>query len=172
MSILRIAGLLIAVGVIFTVWDYKNWRIEETKNYGHGWAENREVAPAQKLKEVYTNAPLKFRIKYPEGWDAGEMTFRDPSGRVKMQVRVEKDARDFSAIADEMAEGVTRDRSYINTETASLTVLTWEGARETKQVAMAKKNDRLYKITVTCESGVWKFWFATLEEIYRSLVLL
>ena len=170
MSILL--GLLISLGMMFAVWDWRQWRIAETKNYGQGWAENKEVAPAQKLEGVYTNKRLKFRIKYPGDWKTSGMTFSEPAGKVKMVITVEKDTRDLPIIIDKMAEGVTKPRDYINTESASVVVLTWGGVRETKQVAIAKKEDRLYKIEVTCESGIWKSWGATFEEIYRSLVLL
>ncbi len=160
MSILL--GLLISLGMIFAIWDWRQWRIAETKNYGQGWEENREVAPAQKLEGVYTDRLLKFRIRYPQ----------DREAKAKIKVIVEKDIRDLSVIADEMAGGITQERNYINTESVSLVILTWAGARETKQVALAKKEDRLYKIEVTCENGIWKSWSATFEEVYRSLVLL
>ena len=172
-SILRLTvGALIVGGMMFTVWDWREWKIAETKDYGHGWAENREVAPAQKLEGVYTNKLLKFRLKYPSDWKVEGMTFSEPGGGVKMVVTVEEDARDLPTIADKMAEGVTQARGYINTDSASLVILTWGGPRETKQVAIAKKGDRVYKIEVTCESGAWKSWSATLEQIYRSVVLL
>ncbi|KKU01650.1 MAG: hypothetical protein UY06_C0052G0005 [Candidatus Amesbacteria bacterium GW2011_GWA2_47_70] len=170
--LLLVVGSLLIVGIGFTVWDYKLWRIEETKNYGQGWEENKGVAPAQKLAGVYTNKLLKFRIKYPQDWEAKDMTFSEPFGRAKITVTVEKDTRDLPIIADEMAGGITRERNYINTESASLVILTWAGVKETKQVALAKKEDRLYKIEIICESGIWKAWSATFEEIYRSLVLL
>lgn len=160
MSILL--GLLVSMGMMFTVWDWRQWRIAETNNYGHGWEENREVAPAKKLGRVYTDKLLKFRIRYPQDWGA----------KAKIRVTVEKDTRDLPVIADEMAGGITQERNYINTESANLVVLTWKGVSETKQVAIAKKGDRLYKIEVTCESGIWKSWSATFEEVYRSLVLL
>jgi len=155
-------GALIGAGMIFTVWDWRQWRIAETKNYGQGWEENRGVAPAQKLAGVYTNKLLKFRIRYPQDWGA----------KAKIKVTVKKDTRDLPVIADEMAKGITQERGYINTESASLVILTWAGVRETKQVALAKKEDRLYKIEVICESGIWKSWSATFEQVYRSLVLL
>ncbi len=179
MSILRnlsfshlIIFALVAMGMIFTIWDWRQWRIEETKNFGQGWEENKGVGPAQKLAGVYTNKLLRFRIKYPRNWEAEGMTFSEPFGRAKIAVTVKRDSRDLPVIADEMAGGITQERNYINTELVSLVVLTWKGARETKQVVLAKKEDRLYKIEVTCESGIWKAWEATFEEVYRSLILL
>lgn len=173
MSIAKLTlGVLVVGGMVFTVWDYRQWKTEETKNYGHGWEANIGVAPAQKLGGIYTNGVLKFRIKYPQDWEAKGMTFSEPFGRARVTVTVVKDTRDLPVIADEAAGGVTQDRGYVNTDSASLVVLTWEGTGETKQLALAKKENRLYKIEITCESGIWKAWSATFEEIYRSLVLL
>lgn len=158
--------------MVFTVWDWRQWKIEETKNYGQGRAESRGVAAARKLGGVYTNRVLRFRIKYPQDWEVKGLTFSEPFGRVKMVVTIVKDRRNFPEIADEAAVGVTQDRGYINTDSASLVVLTWVGADDTKQIALAKKEDRVYKIEITCGNGNWKFWSATFEEIYRSLILL
>lgn len=173
MSIAKITlGVLIIGGMIFTVWDYRQWKIEETKNYGQGREESKGMSAARKLGGVYTNRILRFRIKYPQDWEVKGMTFSEPFGRAKITVTVVKDLRDFPIIADEAAVGVTRDREYTSTDTASLSILTWEGASETRQLALAKKEDRLYKIEITCWNGVWKVWSATFGEIYRSLVLL
>ncbi len=173
MSIAKITlGVLIIGGMVFTVWDYRQWKIEETKNYGQGREANRGVAPARKLGGVYTNRILRFRIKYPRDWEERGMTFSEPFGRVKMVVTVVNDPRDLPVIADEAAVGVTQEREYFNTESVSLVILTWEKADEVEQVALAKRENRLYRIEITCGNGVWKAWSATFGEIYRSLVLL
>src|SRR3989344_2202497 len=101
MSILRLAvGALIVGGMIFTVWDWRQWRIAETKNYGQGWEANKEIAPAQKLDGVYTDKLGKFRIKYPADWKQSGLTFSGPSGGLKTIVSVVKDIRDLPEIAD------------------------------------------------------------------------
>lgn len=158
--------------MVFTVWDWRQWKIEETKNYGQGRAESRGVAAARKLGGVYTNRVLRFRIKYPQDWEVKGLTFSEPFGRAKITVTVVKDTRDFPIIADEAAVGVTQDREYTSSDTVSLSILTWEGANETRQLALSKKEDRLYKIEITCGNEFWKAWSATFGEVYRSLVLL
>ena len=164
-TLLLVIGSLLIVGMISTVWDWRQWRIEETKNYGQGREANRDVAPARKLGGVYTNKILRFRIKYPQNWEVKGLTFSEPFGRIKMVVTVVKDERNFPIIADEAAAGVTQERGYINTESASIVILTWEGGDETKQIALAKRDNRLYKIEVTCGNGIWKSWSATSRDL-------
>ena len=169
---LLVISLLLIVGVGFTLWDYKNWRWEETHKFGQGGSATSEFLPAMKLEGVFSNRIRGVRIKYPKSWDVGEMEFREPFGRAKVAIRVKKDTANLSDIADSLAGGVTAERDYIDAQGLAITILTWTGDKEVRQVALAKKGDRLVTIEVTCESGAWKIFSKTFEAMYRTLVLL
>lgn len=169
---LLVIGLLLIAGVGFTLWDYKNWRWEETHKFGQGGQATSEFLPAMKLEGVFSNRIRGVRIKYPKSWDVGEMEFREPFGRAKVSIKVKKDTANLSDIADSKAFGVTRERDYLDANGLAVTILTWDGESQVKQVALAKKGDRLVMIEIICESGAWKIFSKTFEAMYRTLVVL
>lgn len=169
---LLVIGLLLIAGVGFTLWDYKNWRWEETHKFGQGGQATSEFLPAMKLEGVFSNRIRGVRIKYPKSWDVGEMEFREPFGRAKVSIKVKKDTANLSDIADSKAFGVTRERDYLDANGLAVIILTWDGESQVKQVALAKKGDRLVMIEIICESGAWKIFSKTFEAMYRTLVVL
>ena len=134
-----VIGLLLIAGVGFTLWDYKNWRWEETHKFGQGGQATSEFLPAMKLEGVFSNRIRGVRIKYPKSWDVGEMEFREPFGRAKVSIKVKKDTANLSDIADSKAFGVTRERDYLDANGLAVIILTWDGESQVKQVALAKK---------------------------------
>lgn len=58
--------LLLGVGMYLSIKDYRSWRYEETKNYGHGPGEL--YSPAEQLSEKYEAKVIGFRLRYPWGW--------------------------------------------------------------------------------------------------------
>lgn len=68
-----------------SIQDYRSWRYEETKNYGHGPGEL--YVPAEEMTEKYEVKVLGFRIRYPWGWklnvdsDFGALVTREESRR-------------------------------------------------------------------------------------------
>ncbi len=112
-----IVSLLLAVGMALSIWDYKSWRSEETKNFGYGPG---DVSVA--LTQVYQNDEWGVRMKYPEGWD------------IEQTVRFERTEKNLPDIVDgEVAKigKLDREPDHIDTD---ITVLTWSG----RQMAITK----------------------------------
>jgi len=196
--------ILIVVGVGVTLVDYKKWRWEETRRFGHGYEEQLE--PAVPLTKVYQNDIAGVRVKYPGEWGAEEnskfnlqnsnvivrweevleeekreLVVQWPGG---VRLYIENTDKNLADIADtEVKElesegaSLAGDREYINTDEASLVILTWEEVPETGnlvvwQRAMAQKKGRLVVLEAEMAKTEWLKWKKTLEEIYRSLVII
>ena len=185
MSITKlILGFLIVGGMLFAVWDYKKWRQEETNLYGTGKPVETGFSPALELGEIFTDQVARIRVKYPGGWKMRsnpELEKRGARlsskkievmememGGVKISVNVQETKEDLPVVADRMVGGITRERDYITSATAAWTILTWED----RQVALAKRDNRLYTVEVICEKSAWKQFSKTFEEIYRQIVLI
>lgn len=184
MSIAKLTlGALIIGGMIFTVWDYRNWRWEEMHLYGLGKPVEVGYSPAADLGETFTNSVARVRIKYPKDWkirsnpelekrgahlSANKIEVLEmASGGVTVAVGVQEVKQDLSVIADKMAVGIVKERDYITSTTAAWTILTWSD----KQIALAKKDNRLYIVEATFEKSAWKQFSKTFGEIYRQAVL-
>ena len=185
MSITKLAlGALIIGGMIFTVWDYRTWKKEETNLYGLGKPVETGFSPALGLEGIFTDQVARIRVKYPGEWKMRsnpELEKRGAKlsskkievmevemGGVKIAVSVQEIKEDLPVVADRMAVGISQERDYITSATAAWTILTWEG----RQVAVAKRDNRLYTVEVTCEKSAWKQFSKTFEEVYRQIVLL
>lgn len=184
MSIQRIGIVLLIAGVVFTVWDYKNWRWEETHLYGLGKPVEAGYSPAADLGETFTDLVARVRVKYPKDWkmrsnpelekEGAKLSVKRIEvveislGEVKIAVSVQEVKQDLPVIADKMAVGIVRERDYITSATAAWTILTWSD----KQIALAKKDNRLYVVEATFEKSAWKQFAKTFEEIYRQVVLI
>lgn len=171
-----------------TVWDYSRWRHAEWDRFGQGREESQSWAPAGKLSGPYTQPLARIRIKYPQGWDVVEnaslkqktarlgpdatevVRFNHPFGQATIRVVTEEFTGDPPQLIDRLATGETKDREYINSDYASLTIITREGDKLVKQVAVATKRGRMMRIEVEVRSPVWGEFARTVEEVYRSLV--
>ena len=112
-----IVALLVAVGIAFSIRDYKSWRSEETKNFGQG-----PGSASFKLNQVYQNDEWGIRMKYPEGWD------------IEQTVKFERTEKNLPDIVDEeIAKIGNLDREPDHPET-NITVLTRGG----RQMAITK----------------------------------
>lgn len=60
------------VGVFLSINDYRNWKKEETKNYGHGPLE--KLALPLELAVRYQNDVAGIRLRYPQDWIAKDQT--------------------------------------------------------------------------------------------------
>jgi hypothetical protein len=190
-----VIGVGILAGVVVTIGDYRTWRYEETKNYGHG----PDVEKATwKLTQIYQNNRAKIRIRYPEGWMAetagafrneqqinwpgdGEVVeFRNKNSGVKVSVRKTEGSltdweNKFLQAADP-AERPYGDRQVINTDKGSYTILTWQrfAGNDTyvKQTGLAKKGELL--VVVEMESSLFDFKIdeVNFREMMKSLVML
>jgi len=125
MRVRIIVALLLAVGLGFSVWDYKNWRKEETKNFGHGPGDASVT-----LTQIYQNDEWGVRLKYPEGWDMEQaVTFE----------RTEKNLPDI--VDEEIAKNGRPDREPDHPDT-DITVLTRNG----RQMAITKNGAVVVRI--------------------------
>lgn len=191
----------IAIGVVLSVMDYRDWKRAETANFGKGSAETAAYKAAQKLVGPYVNEVVKMRFRYPDGWEVIEdprfkmldarnkfnfsdggryeiVKLKDQFGRATVTVSVQADNRDLINIADEEAVGMTEDREYLTVNGANMTVLTWNpsvgsaSSPQVRQLVLAKKNGGLFRMEVICEKTSWETLAKTFGEIYKSWVLI
>ncbi len=182
---------VIAVGVVFSVLDYRDWKRAETANFGKGSAQTAAYKAAQNLVGPYINDVVKMRLWYPDGWEVIEdpkkifnfmdgkkyevVKLKDQFGRATVIVSVQADNRDLINIADAEAVGVTDDREYLTVNGANMTVLTWShfaGSTQVRQLVLTKKNGGLFRMEVICEKTSWETLAKTFWEIYKSWVLI
>lgn len=191
----------VGVGIVFSVLDYRDWKRAETANFGKGSAETATYKAAQTLVGPYTNDVAKIRLRYPDGWEVIEdprfnppvggqdskkvfnfsdggryeiVKLKDLFGRATVTVSVQADKRDLNTIIDKEAVGTSRDREFINTDATNITILTWIpslDSQRVRQLALAKKNGKIYRIEITCEKTSWETLAKTFEEIHKSWVL-
>lgn len=172
-------GVLVLVGMGFTLRDYLQWRREETKNYGQKSLETAQFQPAGELVGPYENRIAKLRIKYPATWTVREnktgeeiVSFSDPDGRAKLSVGTKQVTQNLSDLAKKEAVGSTKDWEYFNAGGESWVILTWEGERQIVQKVLSKKGNKLWVMEFTCERDVWPVYALTLGQVYRSVTLL
>lgn len=194
--------MTIVVGIVFSVLDYRDWKRAEMENFGKGSAETAAYKAAQTLVGPYTNDVAKIRLRYPDGWEVIEdprfnppaggqdskkifnfsdggryeiVKLKDLFGRATVTISVQADKRDLNTIIDLEAVGASRDREFINTDATNITLLTWiptSDSQPVRQLALAKKNGKVYRMEVICEKTSWETLAKTFEEIYRSWILI
>lgn len=199
MSIPRaLLTIIVGVGIVFSVLDYRDWKRAETANFGKGSAQTAAYKAAQKLVGPYINEVVKMRLRYPDGWEIIEdsrfkmldarnkfnfsdggryeiVKLKDQFGRATVTVSVQADNRDLINIADEEAVGMTEDREYLTVNGVNMTVLTWSGfagSTQVRQLVLTKKNGELFRMEVICEKTSWETLAKTFWEIYKSWVLI
>ena len=190
-----VIGVWLLTGVGVSIWDYRNWRYEETKNYGHG----PDVEKATwRLTRIYQNNLAKIRIRYPEGWEVvtasafideariewpgdGEVVeFRNKNLNVRVSVsKAEGSLTEWENKFLQEADPGERpygDRQVVNTDRGSMTILTWQrfAGSQTfmRQWGVAKKGELL--VVVKFDSGLVDFKIdeVNFREMIISLVLL
>ena len=158
-------GILVFVGVLFSVKDYKTWKRAETEKYGQGWAGQEKIVETAPLTGPYVNKIWRFRIKYPKDWTIKEnvdysesnpyrkalpsagrkfqvIEFSNPNQSMTIAVWGETVVnRDLVDIVTERAIGIAGDREYRNNEKAKFTVIHWESSVEVKYQAFLKNAD-------------------------------
>ncbi|MEK9201318.1 MAG: hypothetical protein AAB909_05100 [Patescibacteria group bacterium] len=180
-------GVLLIIGVVFSIRDYKIWRSEETRYYGQGVRANIGPKPETLKPEViYQNNLVGLRIKHPTDWQIvvnpdvvpdGKKNFEtffrigerieivDLGGKIKISLeRSEKNITDFSDW-EASKHAMSREKEYINTDHMSGIVLTWKlGGSERQTAIVHKKDDRMF-ILEQEQVGGW-------EEILKSIVII
>lgn len=65
-------GMLLVIGTALSIRDYRVWRYEETKNFGHGPGGDVPAVSLPDLVQVYKNDVLQVRLRIPEQWAVKE----------------------------------------------------------------------------------------------------
>lgn len=191
---------MVAAGVVVSVRDYKAWRYEETKNYGHGPLES--LAEPRELAQRYANEYAGFRMRYPAGWQAeeilknrtdltalgevyepkeltGAVLLEDGRGEVEIRVSVDQARGDLVTVLEEQvraAEGegikLVREREYLNTDREDWGVITWEVGERTVRLAVAVAGGREVVVLASCTTKNLGQYIRTLDEIIKSINIL
>jgi hypothetical protein len=195
--VIGFAGVVLAGMGLSVARDYRVWKYEETKNFGHG---PKNLSPAKKLDVVYQNDVAKIRIRYPGDWKVTENPVFGESGDLKLQrswaeilaggsrlelakigsvgVEVQKAVLGIVEAADAEERGIKQagksvgDRIYINTDKISLVVLTWQDAGVQYWRAMGVKSGRMVSIEMNNPIGEWDKYEATYTEMLKTVVII
>ena len=180
-----------------SVWDWRNWRYEETKNYGHGPLES--LALPQELAIRYVNEYAGIRMRYPGGWmvveklkdiaKTAEMAesfkpskltevavITNPGGEVEVKVGVDRTQADLVTALEEQVKGVTgrgiemaREREYLNTEREDWGIITWEVGERTVRRAVAVFDGRMAVVEASFPTTSLDQYIRTGDEIVKSV---
>lgn len=145
-----IIGMLLVVGIGYSIYDFKQWRYEETHAFGQGPSDNLKFEILNFKWMMYQDNLLGIRFKYPENVKIGE----------QIKFKVENTNENLIDIVDREAKKIAEmaERKYVNTERASITVLTWSGG----QRAMIRNGTDLITIESTLDEKI--FW-----EVLKSV---
>lgn len=176
-TLLIVVSLLLIVGVGFSFWDYKNWRHIEKDRYGYGPKEAEKWEEARLLDKLFESQKGRWRLRYPGGWTLeeriGEIKIIEPEGEVVMVIKTRPINKSLPDVADEIGMGASRDREYVKGEQGEgVTILTWDGDNYIEQKAISEKSGKLVEISVVGKKENWKDWTLTVQEMYKSLVIL
>lgn len=171
--------VILVLGIVGTIWEYKEYKRVELQDYGHGWEASNSLKDAETLVGPYVNAYQKYRIRYPKWWSATEeggklakakeVTLSHPKREdifIKIYAKPEPlGAKDY-ADAIGKTNPPSRDWDYIN----NLVVLTWEDKTTFKQEALFSKEGILYDIVATCPTTAAKEYELTFKSVFESWV--
>lgn len=184
-----LACLILAVGMIFTVRDYRTWHNQEIGRFGKGSEAEAVLAPAKPLALPYTAYIASFRIKPPEGWKITEnmalknmfptpklsavklteiVRFKDPATEAQVIISGQRDVLNSTTFSDALAVGITRDRGYLTVDNTPVTVLTWDGPKQVTQKAILVVNNVVLVIESSANTSAWKTWEKTFLAMYQT----
>ena len=180
-----ILALLVVVGIGLSVKDYRAWKWEETRNYGHGPVE--ALGKPMELNGRYINPVVGIRVKYPEGWvSTGKVglktvgknkaeVVRIDGGEIRIIVKVALEERAEITVADEMIEelknkgiSLARERDYYGDENEDWTVLTWDEGEKTVRMGFAITNGKIVVVEAESNKGGLDKWILTIDGIIRG----
>lgn len=180
MSIARawivVVGVL-AIGMIFSVADYRRWKTSEYGRFGQGPQATTTPNPSLELNRWYQNKELGFRLAYPETWHLSQpagLLLKLTDGTAKVEVT---HRRSQLNIADEITRVAAtlppfhNDREYINTDTAHLTVITWNQDDTTFQRAYVSNSGVIITIDAEVKSASWNVYEKTFWKMYESVIV-
>jgi len=202
MKVWIILALLISAGVGVSVVDYRNWRNEETKNYGHGPRENLEEA--LELGSRYINSYAGIRFRYPEGWKMEEkvrdiavlaesdrpvvliprgevevVRVESPDGEIWVSVGRTQNEDDVVRILEkEIAAGEAGgvkyigEREYWNSEREDWGVITWQDGEWIVKKAWAVEGEKTAVVETRYKAVKQDRWLKTVEELIRGVSII
>lgn len=182
--------VVLAVGVVFTLVDYRKWRNIEFGRYGQGPITNQPIASALFLDGRYQNVLVRLRISYPQAWKTFEnpatadpkkppkidkrveVVRFDAGNEVLAYVTVEKVSRNLVDEVDTIAKKLTlsREREYISADKANFTILTWISGTITHQAAYTIRNNIMFTVYSQSPTAVWANYEKTFWAMYSSFV--
>ncbi len=186
----KVVAVLLVAGVAFSLWDYVQWHRAEFGRLGQGPIAGPTPTP-QALARPWQSDWVGIRLAPPQGWSvqpgAGDskawsslplgqrvqvVQFSHPPAQLSLGA--EKYVSDLTAaVAAEVATLplLSGDRQYINTDQASLVVLTWQKETNTYQEAILVSKGKLVVMESQAATSVWPAYEPTFGQIYRSVVL-
>lgn len=201
MLVYGVLAIVIMAGALLSAKDYRTWLHLETDKFGQGYEDNSQ--PAESLTRMYQNTTMGMRIKYPTDWNVKEnnkyvsskpyihmpdllyLGQRVEVAQIGPFVKVEMERVNMSLpdLADREVKNLksrgivlSREREYVGSDTANITMLTWEenigGEQMVRQEGMASKENSLVIISAMTPKGDWDKWANTFKELYKSLVFI
>lgn len=182
------------MGIGFSVGDYRRWRYEEIKNFGHGPTES--LTPPKDLTARYENAVAGVRFAYPADWTVEPnriFSQKNPSiplGKqitmvrvkypsVSLEVGMEKAAEQGTALLEGEIKRLkdsgiifTKERDYLNTDRENWIVLTWEEGEQVVRYAITAKGERLVFVKAVVDKNVFSLWTRTVDEVIKNVTLI
>ena len=175
-----ILAFLIITGLGVSVWDYRSWRHEETKNFGQGPV---GAAPLE-LTRVYQNKTAGFRVRYPDGWEIKEnFKFKILNFKVRYRVvemgpvkmSVEKKNANMPDITNDEVKKIgklAREREYIGLGQGTAVILTWVGNGHFFQRAMVEHREQIVVLDLEAPMDTQvQVLERTFTEMVRGLTL-
>lgn len=193
--------VVVAVGAVMTVKDYRQWKNAETMKYGQGWKDLSK--PPMILEKLYSNKLTGIRLRVPQEWRIEEKSGADGNVNLKwdqvvksgqrMEVATVNDQMTVEImnkevnLSDEVAAQMSRlsglgmvvdkDVTYVNSDKFNLTVITYTeelpgGKANMRQDAYGMKANKLIKLSVTVPEESWGDVKNTYGEIYKSVEII
>jgi hypothetical protein len=189
-------GLLIAVGILVSFWDYRNWQHAELAKFGQGW--NDLKTPALNLTTMYQNNPAGIRLRLPGNWKVTEKApflnsiiykgvlpiSYQPQEVAEIQgimtVKISYSDNNLTDIVTgevkriiDSGNRLSTDWEYANSDKINITFITWQenltdSKTEVRQEALAKKGNKLLEMDVAVPFDSWENYENTIMEIYKN----
>ena len=160
------------MGMIGSIWEYREWRKEETVKYGQGWEDTKSLKYPETLIGPYVNEKLRFRIRYPKNWlvqeDKKLTTFVHPQNpSIIFSVEPVSTTLNFPDYVDSLTKDEIRNREYINIGETNLVILTFYA----EQKVLVQKGRTVLMIVASTPHNRWNEYELTFKEAYKSLVI-
>ncbi len=179
-----VVAVILIIGVMFTLWDYKQWRHAELDRFGQGWADVGQAA--REITRMYQGDLAEYRMRIPQEWkilqkESENRGLKIVGEGVEITSSVTERAGNLADLVDARVmelkgRGIPlrQEREYINSEKINLTVLTWQeevagGRAILHQEAWGMTNEKLVVWNAKYASEEWGKWNKTITAIFASI---